>query len=161
MLVTTGCQQTKKSGDNRLSADLALKKTLLGFKKQQHMYPTHCINSKHVLVENNFAYPVNQVLGHEVGLYIELTARLVQPSISPFCILLNIRFQIILSENVLADMQHEFRRLHYGMYDQYSCRATVTTIDVYCRTPSTTSVYNVSPLFIQCIKFLKMPILPN
>ena len=24
LLVTTGCQQTKKSGDNRLSADLAL-----------------------------------------------------------------------------------------------------------------------------------------
>ena len=26
LLVTTGCQQTKKSSDNRLSADLALKK---------------------------------------------------------------------------------------------------------------------------------------
>ena len=98
------------------------------------MYPTHYINSKHVL-EINIAYPLNQVLGHEVGWYIELTARLVQPSISPFCIVLNIRFQSILSENVLAEMQHEFRRLHYGMYDKYSCRATVATIDVYCNRP--------------------------
>ena len=28
LLVTTGCQQTKKSGDDRLSADLAFKKSL-------------------------------------------------------------------------------------------------------------------------------------